>query len=1056
MAIKNSRIFGIAVPLSLADVPDRKLALRNLDLNIDDLEIIRSISTPTSGDGENDDEGSVFDTNDLQTISNLSSPVWRTFDRYINDVSTYQGSLSDSGGADFQLRGNLEVAGGINATAFRYTLVDTTDTTPKLKWGDISTSRVSSWSAIGDTIVYGADVEIGGTLKVGKIKTRTVATEKKFDSEVPTHRIKINLNGQIKYIYAMKGIPLKFKGYFRNFRGVINYNQVLGRKVSWRIYRTDGIGGNEDFENLGTNTQSILDYRSPFSAERYIEVYYSPDSITRLEVVDTNIQEIPRVKLNSLERFDFYNNGIVDFPDINFFAPNLEYLNLNNNPFYNGADSNYTKLNQNVIDRIPSTLKTLLLRGTFFGGITQNVFQKFQDLEYLNIARLGTPYFYPDSINPSGELPNFYGTSDENTHKLKEFYASSNDFRTIGSSTSTTKNITELESLQRLDLYNNYNLVNTNFSLVSKKLVYLRIHSTGLSGPSLQNVTTLQTLDAAYTRNFGSFYVGWDGVIGSANEPTNDTSYKYSGCSNLERIGLYISGVKGYIPKLTGNSNLLSIDLRGCNGLIAGRPGKTDIKCLYEDTFEQARKVETFLLSVNNVNFAGPVEKNTFASLQDSLKTIYLFAAGRFTGDFPDFEKCVQLRDIRSAGEGWTGPLPNFSSSFNISRIDLYDNQFTGSVQYTAKNSLDYINISGNKITSISATFNAPNLRYFYASSNELEGEIPFLSNQIPKAEYISLNNNQYDSYVGGFKNLNKLKQLDLSANVLTTSAVDSILFDLVDNYKQAVRKGVTINLLGSNAAPTPYPIVYGIVSALNIAKQPTVSGGQITDLGGVGNVASGYFPITKTYSNVGLQYEGTAGNGEGLSATIKVQVNATEDVVSSISTTFEAPGNTGGLYTNGGSFTDNGTKSSGSGAKILVTVDTTTGSPTFGQVTSCILAAGGSGYEVGDTIVIPGSNLGSTGNDVEVVVTGVTPIVYSSASYSITAINSGGFNYNNGDTLKTSDVIEFRNSAGDIDYGYIQINVANVTQKTDTSAYTGFAAVEFLRNVGWVVQVNN
>ena len=154
--------------------------------------------------------------------------------------------------------------------------------------------------------------------------------------------------------------------------------------------------------------------------------------------------------------------------------------------------------------------------------------------------------------------------------------------------------------------------------------------------------------------------------------------------------------------------------------------------------------------------------------------------------------------------------------------------------------------------------------------------------------------------------------------------------------------------------------------------------------------------------------------------------------------------------------FTDNGTKSSGSGAKILVSVDTNNTSPTFGQVTSCTLSDGGSGYESGDIIVISGSNLGSTGDDIEIAVTGITPAVYNSAKYEITVINNGGVNYSIGDTLKTSDVIEFVNDSGGTDFGYIEINVSGVTQKTDTTAYTGFAAVQFLRNIGWVVQVNS
>ena len=112
MSIKNSRIFGLSVSLSLADIPDTKLALKNLELEKNDLEVIRGISA------------SGVDKNDLQTLSNISVPIWQSFDRYINDVLTYRSTLSLSGGSDFQLRGNLKIAGGISATAFRYPVLD--------------------------------------------------------------------------------------------------------------------------------------------------------------------------------------------------------------------------------------------------------------------------------------------------------------------------------------------------------------------------------------------------------------------------------------------------------------------------------------------------------------------------------------------------------------------------------------------------------------------------------------------------------------------------------------------------------------------------------------------------------------------------------------------------------------------------------------------------------------------------------------------------------------------------------------------------------------------
>ena len=904
MAIKNNRIFGLAVPLSLADVVSRNESLKSLGINREDLEIVRGIA-----------EGG-FDKLDLQTISNLSVPAWRSFDRYINDVTTYQDTLSDSGGADFQLRGNLHVAGGIGSTAFRYKILDTEpdptnpNATPVLKWGDISTSRVSSWSTIGTNISYGGDVEIGGSLKAGKIKTRTVATTKVFDSEVPTHRIKINLNGQTKYIYAMKGIPLQFKGYFRNFLAKIDFNSVLGKKVSWRIRRTDGLTSPEDFESYGGTTSSTLDYRSPFSAERIVEVYYSPDAITNIELSNTNVQSLPRVSLNNLDRFIFSNNGLVDFPDVNFFAPSLETLDISNNPFYNASDADERRLNQLIADKLPSTLRSLDIRGCFFGGIEQGIFDKFTDLRTLQIDKSGSRYFYPDSTNPNGELPFFFGDpNDPTTHKLTNIYARTNDFRTIGTPTpgSNLVSIKQLESLVNLYLNDNPNLLDNDFQIASDDIVNVAIGRTKLSCPNLQARTNLRSFDAQYNTNFKSFFNNWDGTGytgGNVPAGVSDASYKFAGASSLENISIYASNVAGYIPKFIGNTSLTTINLGGCNGLIAGRPGKADVKCLYNDTFEQARSVVNFYLNVNNPNFAGEIDRNTFVPLNDTLARLDLFAAGRFTGPFPDLEGCSRLIDVRSYNQNWGQNvelnLPNFSSSFSIERIELQNNYFTGSLSYTNKNSLTYLNVSSNSLTSIASAMSLPNLIYLYASSNNFTGFLPNLEVSTPKVEYVTLNNNQFTSYnrFGGLVSLPRLKQIDLSSNILSQTAVDNVLFDLVDNYKAANRNGVIVNLLGSNASPSPYPIIEGIITGFNPITPPTIVGGDITNLGGVGGLdtPSEYYPVSGNYSNLTLVYEGGSGSGRTAKASVRVSVDYDAGLVDTIGS-FTAPQNDPALY---------------------------------------------------------------------------------------------------------------------------------------------------------------
>ena len=82
-------------------------------------------------------------------------------------------------------------------------------------------------------------------------------------------------------------------------------------------------------------------------------------SISRIDLANTNITAIPRVRLNNLNTFIFNNNGIVDFPDVNFLAPTLTYLNISNNPFYNASSADERRLNQLIVDKIPSTLTYL-------------------------------------------------------------------------------------------------------------------------------------------------------------------------------------------------------------------------------------------------------------------------------------------------------------------------------------------------------------------------------------------------------------------------------------------------------------------------------------------------------------------------------------------------------------------------------------------------------------------------------------------------------------------------------------------------------------------------
>ena len=1062
MAIRNKRIFGVAVPLSLADLPDNEEALSNLGLNIDDLEIIRTLSD------------TAFSRNDLRSITNLSDPLYKTFDRYIRDVGTYNNSLGDSGGVDFELRGNLQVLGGISATAFRYTLLDTKqDGVPKLRWGDISTSRVSSWSSLGDTIVYGADVEIGGVLSVGNLKTRTVAIPRLYDSEVATHKIKLNLNGTDRFVYAMKGIPLSFDGYFRNFDVRVDFN-VPAVRPSYRVVRLDGLGTTDSFPNHNTpaganvndSDTSTLNYRSTLSTERTIEIYKNPSEIRLLTLQNLNIIRFPLAQLDNLEELNFAGNGLTDFPDFRTFAPSLLTLRIQNNKFYESSIDGEERFVTSVADKIPTTIRTLDLSNSIRGGLLKGSFEQFDDLRNLTINSSSVnTRLYADSINQDGALPTF-SSADE----LRTISLDNQDFLKIETSFTGGLSIKELSQLTSINLNDNDNLEDDTFSLSClENLITLTISRTRLQIPDCKSLNTaLESISFVSNRRAGTFYDNW-GHDEAAPGGLSDTNFKFANCINLETISGEASTIQGYIPKFINNPNLTALDLRSCNQLVAGRPGKdgsegNEIKCLYDDNFIGSPSLTRIEINVNNPSFAGEVERNTF-KLLNNLSILRLTAAGRFTGDFPDLETNAALTEVSSSFEGWTGTLPSFPSASSINEIRLQGNNFTGSINYSFKNSLEILLVNSNNLTEITSSFNCPALEFFNASENQISGQIPNFSLATPAVRELTLNNNLFDSFVSGsLTQLRFLEILDFTSNNLPGTAIDNILFDLRDNYNLAKRGGVIVNLQG-NSPPSQYPVTEGIISGLYINGETSnaislpITDGTLDSLGPVGTVSAGYFPVSGTYVS-NLLYDGAAGLGAGAQATVEVDVDADRNLIDTIGS-FTAPGTDYAGYDEGvagsgnltATFTDDNPANTGSGATVDVVI-------VEGTVSSVTLNNPGTGYVLTDIIRISGDNpqLNSPGNDITVPVTTIRDYFFNSATYTITNINRGGSNYQVSENLTTTDKIVFEDKDGNTEVTSLKIDVANITQFINTDVETvGISAVDFLRNIAqWVVQVDS
>jgi hypothetical protein len=787
MALRNPKVFGLNVLTSLADVLDREQSLNSLNLSSRDLNIIRGSQNVGATSG------------DWISLSRLTNPIYRILDRNRFESNSYLGILDVKAGIERTLFGNLSINGILSGNAVRYRYVDGTGVGATVKIADISTSRVSAWSSSASPatatspISYGAQVSVksGGALQFGtqsgtsgpRLQTSLSALPKEFASEFPTSKISCTIGGQTVVLYAMKGIPLIFTGFFRDLNASISLTSLIsGTPASWKIVETANANNFVNFANQGGITSSIQ-FRSSISRERYIQFYYNPDNISTITLTSANITELPAVKLQNSTALNFSSNQLRNFPNINFIAPTLQSLNLISNPLSQSSVENERKLNSNVVNKIPTTLRELYLGQTFFGSISQNIIaDRFQQLTVLNLSRGGGPYFHPDNDDANCELPNVSNTCQTYTVR-------SNDFRAFGTTLGiSTSNVKDLTNLVSLDVGGNRSL-SGSFSIASGNNVIQSINSdsTGLTLPTgLAGKNSFTTLNCNYCRSAGPLVVGGN--------------YLYENCNSLNSISLYASNVTGRLPKFT-NSALSYLDLRN-TGLTGGGPDNDETNVIPEKTFEKCTNLQYMLLQSGSL-LTTPIHPNAF-SYTPNLYYLWYISGGRTTGPIPNLTSNANLTFLVLPSNNFTGTMPTLSSNPNIYYVDVSYNALSGSVPaFKNLGNLFKLYLYNNQFTSLSTFGNLGSLTYFYAHNNKIAGEIPSFAG-CRNLFYLILFNNLLTGYTsGGLATNYNLRYLDLSGNLLTGLAVNQIIADLLTNYNAVKRGGVTINLRGGNALPS-------------------------------------------------------------------------------------------------------------------------------------------------------------------------------------------------------------------------------------------------------------
>jgi len=823
MALINKKIFGLDVNRYLADARDADASLRNIGIEPRDLAIIfESSSVPTT-------------SNDFRSLSRLKQPLYKRLDRFNNDSSQFTSILEKRAGTNGLLFGNLNINGRLSGSAIRYRYVDGSGNSATKKIADISTSRVSAWSSsdpnaetdMRAAISYGARISIipsasgRSYLKFGtqattsntsglnisgtpRLQTTMVPQKVEFDSEIPTSKVRINLNGSDIWVYAMKGIPVTFTGFFRNlFNAEVQVTGIDAGgskgviKPSWKIKRTDNPNDYSNFPNAYS-----INYYSSRGRERNIEIYYPPDSITSLTLNSANIAEMPEVKFATMQSLDLNSNNITNFPDFaGGVAPVLTKLCLRNNKFYQSEIAIERKLiadgsGNTILNKIPTTVQYLDIAGNFYGHIDQGIFTRFTALRTLHLGRDGGAYFHPETGKTS-TVPNVAPT-------VENYYVYNNDFRRFDSTnTSTSKNIRNLDQLKIMHLGGNYNLNNQDIAgsdfnidqgISSNVIEKVYTNSTSLPLVDLNNKATLQEYHGSYMRSAGSWFNG-------------SGTYKFDNCAELTKLYLYAAKTTGAFPKFT-NPKLDYIDNR-YNNMSGGGPtsaaSDTDF-VLPRDTFLGAPKLQTFY-SVNNYNGnSKPIHPDAF-TFTPELTNLYWYSYYNTTGSLPDFTNCGNLSWLHLSNNAFTGGLPTFSTNTNINYIYLHNNQLSGTIPPIKNLSgLYYLYLYNNNFTGLSEFGSMPQLQRLYVHINNIQGKIPDFTS-CPNMRYLALFRNKFNAYeVGSFKELYNIRYIDVSNNQLPQSSINKIVDDLYDNWTSYKRGGVSINLRDNTAIGASIP----------------------------------------------------------------------------------------------------------------------------------------------------------------------------------------------------------------------------------------------------------
>ncbi len=838
MALTNPKLFGLHVKSNLNDLQNPSTALQNLGVNPLDLSVIRGSAAAD------------MEIPDWVSFSRLKSPIYKILDRFNRESNSFSNILEERAGIDQTLFGNLSINGSVSGSAIRYRYLDGNGSSATVRFADISTSRASAWSSADPRandsnfdiqklarISFGARVGIveGGKLIFGtqstvenfnyngvtytgpagqpRLQTTITPEPVEFESEEVTSIIKCKIGTQTVFLYAMKGIPIVFKGRFSRLVATVTVDDATP-PVSWKIVQVGNENLYSNYANRGDSTSSIY-YRSPVSRDRLIKIYKNPDNIKSITITRALIGDLPAVQLNNCTALDFAFNNIKTLPDFNFVAPSLKNINLRRNPLRLSDIKTENKLNAAVLQKFPQNLTVLRLGGCFSGSVVPNtvIADRFKKLTILDLdRRQGGTTLHRDDDDTDGDCPLVSDT-------VTEYNIARNSFQRVPQSFGDAKNFYDLPKLVTLDTYGNTRLkpdIAILGNMASASANPPTIQSINFSANDLPFPTNLSGVSSLIT------YRAHDndgGICQLVNSATG--AYIFDNCNSLEDLILFRSNLgKINFPASFNNSGLTSLNMSNTN-VKGGKPGVAGVQTLTVSSINIDDNTITFT-SNHGMNTCDDIEAlNSAAQAIKYAETSILSSPlgnTKYFGirvDDTTIKLALSRRnahfnnpmDLDDAGSGTrTFQTQGISTKDEDQERVIYEETFEKAVslktlQITSSHlltkpidekafrknlDLEYIRYQSNRRTSGSITNlfdNNDKLKFVYLANNAFEGTPPNFAGK-GNIRRIELQSNKFDGNIPAFSNLNLLVRLYLHNNKLTSISEPGSLASL--QYYQA------------------------------------------------------------------------------------------------------------------------------------------------------------------------------------------------------------------------------------------------------------------------------